>query len=107
MIVNGSGALMPGRATATSVGLESSNAYAERLLLTQDTLGPALATDAPVYLSSNLWFKTQYPGLGYVDAVPPNVGRLIDLDPNNLPETFVIVETESDQLATEELLSSW
>ncbi len=47
MIVNGSGALMPGRATATSVGLESSNAYAERLLLTHDTLSGALATDTP------------------------------------------------------------
>ena len=101
MIVNSSGALMPGRASATSVGLESSNAYAERLLLTHATLSGALETDNPVFLSSNLWFKSQYPGLGYVDAVPPNVRKLIDLDPNNLPETFVIVETESDQLATE------
>lgn len=86
-----------------SVGLESSNQYASRLLLTRETLGGALATQLPVYLMPNTWFRTRYPRLGYVDHVPLNVHLIDDLDRNNLPERFIIVDVAPNALTEETL----
>lgn len=101
MVFNQSGTFFAERDDATSVGLESSNAYVGRLLLTDRTLDGAVATGDPVYLSANLWFRTQYPRLGYVEAVPGNVHLLIDLDIDQLPERFVVVDAEFNLLASE------
>jgi hypothetical protein len=87
----------------TTVGLESSNAYAESLLLTKTILDRALATGDPVYLSNNLWFRTQYPRLGYVDVVPENARLLVELNQDNPPDTFVIVDSENSELVDDAL----
>ena len=88
------------------VSLESSNAYADVIHLSNIVIDEALlATTGPVYLEKNQWFRTQYPKLGYVDeaterALPmESLSSIIDQD---LPPTFVLV-TLDEQASTRPL----
>lgn len=103
MIINQSSTYLLDPNEVTTVGLESSNAYAESLLLTNTILDRALATGDPVYLSNNLWFRTQYPRLGYVDVVPENARLLVDLNEDEPPDTFVVVDSENSELVDDTL----
>lgn len=103
MIINMSSTYLLDPNEVTTVGLESSNAYAESLLLTNTILDRALQTGDPVYLSNNLWFRTQYPRLGYVEVVPENAHLLTELNQDDPPDTFVIVDSENSELVDDAL----
>lgn len=97
MIATSSGALLGTPDQITSVGLESSNQYATRLLLTRDVLRGAISTGEHVYVIPNTWFRSQYPDLGYVDEVPDTVHLVTDLDEDALPDRFIIADTAPNE----------
>ena len=73
MIATSSSALLGDPNDISSVGLESSNEYVPSLILAKEVLDGALDTGLTVYVIRNMWFRTQYPRLGYVESVPSNV----------------------------------
>ncbi len=101
MIATSSSALLGDPNDISSVGLESSNEYVPSLILAKEVLDGALDTGVTVYVIRNMWFRTQYPRLGYVESVPSNVQLVDDIDNNNLPNRFVIVDKAIDLLPDE------
>lgn len=101
MLTTSSGALLGDPNRISSVGLEATNQYAPRLLLTRETLEAALETGLPLYVIPNTWFRSQYPRLGYVDSVPDRIHVIDDIDLDTSPERFIIVDKALDRLPDE------
>lgn len=82
---------------------EMSNRHVQLLLLTEEVFTYAQAQpESTVYMEPNLWFRSQIPELGYVDAPLPGATAL-DQEIGNrlesLPDSFVVLDSEASGFA--------
>ena len=102
-VLNLNGNIWLNQDSENSVVQEMSNRHVQLLLLTEEMFAYAQAQpESTVYMEPNLWFRSQIPELGYVDAPLPGATAL-DQDIGNrlesLPDAFVVLDSEASGFA--------